>query len=59
MNSLKADAHLQALRSKHQQLDEKIHEEMGHPIPDSLVLKHLKQKKLAIKDEIVGLDPPT
>lgn len=58
MNDLKIAAHVESLRAKHKQLDAKIGEEMTHPIPDSLTLRHLKQQKLAIKDEIVKLDLP-
>jgi hypothetical protein len=45
-------AHLEELDSKHLQLDEKIRNEMKHPMPDTLRIAELKKKKLHIKEKI-------
>lgn len=44
------------LANKHRQLDQKIHEEQKRPSADTLRLKHLKRKKLKIKEELHVLD---
>ena len=41
------------LRAEHARLDQDIRKEMSRPMPDSLVLTSLKQRKLRIK-ELIG-----
>ena len=43
------------LTSRHQKLDQKIHEEMKRPAADSLQIRRLKQQKLVIKEELIEL----
>lgn len=43
------------LMSRHQKLDEEIHEQMKRPAADSLQLRQLKQQKLRIKEELRDL----
>lgn len=45
-------AHATALSQKHRHLDEQIEEELAKPVGDDLRIRHLKQQKLRIKDEI-------
>ena len=44
---------LTSLRAAHARLDQDIRKEMSRPMPDSLVLMSLKQRKLRIK-ELIG-----
>lgn len=44
---------LTSLRAEHARLDQDIRKEMSRPMPDSLVLMSLKQRKLRIK-ELIG-----
>ena len=46
------DAHIQALKSKHQDLEAKIEEENSRPLPDEDLIAGLKREKLKIKDEL-------
>jgi hypothetical protein len=46
-------AHLEQLNSKHLKLDEKIRNEMKHPMPDTLRIAELKKQKLQIKEKII------
>lgn len=43
------------LQDEHSQLEQALAEEEARPLPDSLTIKLLKQKKLAIKDELAAL----
>jgi len=43
------------LTNRHEKLDQKIYEEMKRPASDSLQLRHLKQQKLKIKEELLDL----
>ncbi len=42
--------HLTALQFRHSTLDKQIANENKRPLPDYLVLKHLKRKKLDLKE---------
>jgi len=46
-------AHLEELNSKHLRLDEKIRDELKHPMPDTLRISELKKQKLLIKQKLV------
>jgi len=46
------DAHIQALKAKHQDLEAKIDEENSRPLPDEDLIAGLKREKLKIKDEL-------
>ncbi len=48
------NAHMDALTSKHANLDARISEENLRPFPDATTLARLKKEKLRLKDEIVG-----
>jgi len=45
-------SHLSALKQKHTDLDNRLEQEEGRPMPDELVLHDLKKQKLALKDEM-------
>jgi len=45
---------LDALKARHQALEDAIAEEETHPQPDEDKLHSLKKQKLKIKDEIAG-----
>ncbi len=45
-------AHLEALYTRHSELDGKIEAERSRPHPDSIRIAELKRKKLRLKDEI-------
>lgn len=45
-------ARLLALQGKHQELEEKIADEAGRPLPDQIKLQGMKRAKLRLKDEI-------
>jgi hypothetical protein len=49
------DARLQALRSRHEQLEEEIQQEQARPHPDDSHIAELKREKLRLKDEIERL----
>jgi hypothetical protein len=42
------------LTYKHQELEEKIKEEMKRPLPDEAILFTLKRQKLRIKDALIS-----
>ena len=48
--------HVDALRSKHAEIDRMIQEEEHRPHPDEGALAELKRQKLRIKDEIAVLN---
>ena len=45
-------AHLEELSSKHAKLDERIHAELKHPMPDAVRITELKKRKLQLKQKI-------
>jgi hypothetical protein len=47
--------HIQELSEKHKRLEERIHDEMGHPDWDEAQVAALKKEKLRIKDELERL----
>jgi hypothetical protein len=44
--------HIEALRSKHAELEAQINEEERRPAPDDIKIHELKREKLRIKDEL-------
>lgn len=47
--------HLSALGFRHAELEKFIANENKRPLPDYIYLKHLKQKKLRLKEEIISI----
>lgn len=45
-------AHLDALKKKHQELEDEISAALNAPSTDDLLIADLKKKKLHLKDEI-------
>lgn len=45
-------AHLEALNTRHSEIDAKLSTEMNRPNPDSIRIAELKRQKLRLKDEI-------
>lgn len=50
------DERIEALKAQHADLESKIEEELGRPLPDDSLIGNLKKQKLRIKDEIAQLD---
>jgi len=50
------DDHIEALRNKHQGLEEELKQETQRPLPDSAAIAKLKREKLRLKDEIARLE---
>jgi len=48
-------ARLEVLSAKHSVLENKIRDELRHPLPDTLRISHLKKRKLQLKEEIQQL----
>ena len=48
------NAHMDALMSKHANLDARISEENLRPHPDDTLLAKLKKEKLRLRDEMTG-----
>jgi hypothetical protein len=53
--ALPNDERLDALKAEHADLESKIEEELGRPMPDDSLIGNLKKQKLRIKDEIAQL----
>lgn len=49
-------AELAALRADHRALDAEIAELAGGPLGDQLMLRRLKKRKLALRDEIARIE---
>jgi len=45
-------SHVAALQAKHEGLEQRIHEEMSRPAPDSAIIQTLKKQKLKIKEAL-------
>ena len=45
-------SHVAALQAKHEGLEQRIHDEMSRPAPDSSMIQTLKKQKLKIKEAI-------
>ena len=46
------NSHVSALQVKHAGIERQIHEELGRPVPDAVVIQALKKRKLRIKEEM-------
>jgi hypothetical protein len=53
--SLPLNKRIGSLQDKHSQLEQALAKEEARPMPDSVTIKSLKLKKLAIKDELAAL----
>lgn len=51
-----AEARVEALKSRHAELDHALTEEVSRPNPDAAMLTALKRQKLKVKDELFRLD---
>ena len=49
------DERIEALKSRHQALEDAIKEEHNRPHPDDIEIASLKKQKLRIKDEIASM----
>ena len=47
-----AQAHLNALRKKHENLEQRIHDESNHAARNDLEIRRMKQEKLHIMEQI-------
>jgi hypothetical protein len=47
-----ADGRIDALKVKHQQIDDTLQSETSRPLPDDTAIASLKREKLRLKDEI-------
>lgn len=47
-----ADSRIDALKIKHQQIDNTLQSEASRPLPDDAAIASLKKEKLRLKDEI-------
>lgn len=47
-------AHVEALASKHAQIDAQIDVETHRPQPDMILVSRLKKEKLRLKDDMLG-----
>lgn len=48
--------HLQALRQKHESIEQSLHNEMSHRYWDQTLVNRLKREKLQIKQRITQFD---
>lgn len=46
------NAHVTTLNARHAQLDAKLAEERGRPLPDAARLTKIKREKLRLKEEL-------
>lgn len=51
--------HLNALKTKHDKLEETIQQEMAHPGHDDALIAKIKKEKLYLKEEIERLQEST
>lgn len=52
---MSVDERIDALKAKHQALENAIEQEFGRPIPDDAAIVGLKKQKLRIKDELATI----
>lgn len=52
-----SDSRLQALQSRHSELEQRIMAELGRPRPDDATLRDLKRNKLQLKDQMERIKP--
>ena len=46
---------IDSLKARHRELEEAIDQEENKPNPDEIQIHDLKKRKLAIKDELLGM----
>ena len=46
---------IEALKTRHQELEARIEEETSRPLPNEIEIQTLKKQKLRIKDELAQL----
>jgi len=44
--------HVEALRTRHDETDARLHDELVRPAPDSMLCADLKKRKLSLKDAV-------
>jgi hypothetical protein len=54
-NTMSVDERIDALKAKHQALENAIEEENSRPLPDDAAIVGLKKQKLRIKDELATI----
>jgi len=52
------DARMDALNTRHSELEDRLEDETARPLPDSSLIATLKRQKLAIKDEMARMAKP-
>ncbi len=50
-----SQAHLTALKKKHEDIEKKIHVETTHAARNEMMIRRLKEEKLLVKEEIEKL----
>ena len=53
---MNSSVRIEALKSKHHNLEQALDSEAHRALPDDLQIATLKRQKLALKDEIAGLE---
>jgi len=53
------DARLDALNTRHVELEGRLQDETARPLPDTSLIAALKRQKLAIKDEMARMAKPS
>ena len=54
MASSAVSSHLNALQTKHAELDQRLLRELARPAPDTATIQLLKRQKLRLKEAIVS-----
>ena len=52
---MSVDERIDALKAKHQALENAIEQENSRPLPDDVTIVSLKKQKLRIKDELASI----
>jgi hypothetical protein len=52
---MSVDERIDALKAKHQALENAIEQENSRPLPDDVTITSLKKQKLRIKDELATI----
>ncbi|MDD3669636.1 MAG: YdcH family protein [Alphaproteobacteria bacterium] len=56
MTTEKLQHHIEALKKRHAELEQKIIDEGAHPHPDAIRIQAYKKEKLRIKDELEAIE---
>lgn len=54
-SAMSVDERIDALKAKHQALENAIEQENSRPLPDDVTIVSLKKQKLRIKDELASI----